>query len=65
MTELVDISAEKKKRIQPCIYCGKREEHPAYSCPRIGALYIDEDGHVWQVEFHDWGEPESEGGEDG
>ena len=66
MTELVDMSAEKKKRMQPCVFCGRKEEHPGYSCPRIASLMIDEDGHIWQVEFHDWqGEQESEGGEDG
>ena len=59
MTELVDLSAEKTKRVPPCIYCGKREEHPGYSCPRIASLSIDEDGHIWQVEFHDWSVDES------
>ena len=55
MTELVDIGAEKQKRIKPCIYCGEKAEHPGYSCPRIASIYIDEDGHVWQVDFIDWG----------
>ena len=58
-----DISKERQKREQPCIFCGKvpAAEHPGYACPRIASVCIDEDGHIWQVEFHDWQPAEPEG----
>ena len=58
MAEIKDLGKEREKRIEKCVFCGKvpAHEHPGYSCPRIASLCIDEDGLIWQVEFHDWRE---------
>jgi hypothetical protein len=60
MGDVKDLGKERQKRVLLCMYCGKApaDDHPGYSCPRIASLCVDEDGHIWQVEFHDWQEVE-------
>jgi hypothetical protein len=40
--------------VKRCFYCAATPPHPEFSCPRIHALEMDEDGGVVRIEFHDW-----------
>lgn len=58
MGDIKDLGKERQKRTLQCMYCGKvdADKHPGYSCPRIASLYLDDEGGVYQIEFHDWQE---------
>ena len=43
MTKVVGID-KNKKADPPCPYCGNPKAHPDFTCPRIGAVEVFEDG---------------------
>jgi hypothetical protein len=53
MTNLVSIEAEREKRKEVCVYCGKEAHVTPLACSRIAAVEIDPEFGITRVEFCD------------
>lgn len=40
---MADIKRLERKQ-KPCCYCGMKEEHPDFTCPRLSAVEMDDRG---------------------